>query len=125
MAPLRAVAERDRRAEDACKNLPADKEAEREVHERRRETAEGAEDADADDAEQRVVLPGATRGQPVPARCGAFDRQRRRVHGRDSKLAAPRCRPSGLKPFPAPAPAASSAAPGPDASRGDAPDAKA
>ena len=75
---LDAVAVGDGRAEQPGQHLAADEEADREVHVRRRQPAERAENEDAEREQQRVVLPGVGRGQPAPARrdrCRARDRR--------------------------------------------------
>ncbi len=79
---LRAVAERDRRSEDAREYLPADEEAEREIHVRRGEPAQRTEDEDADDAEQGVILPRARSRKPRPARSDFLPGYRCGGHGR-------------------------------------------
>ena len=82
---LDAVAVGDGRAEQAGEHLAADEEADREVHVRRRQPAERAEDEDAEREQERVVLPGARRRQPAPARRGDGGGSRRvegdRAHG--------------------------------------------
>ena len=79
-----AVAVGDGRAEQAREHLAADEEADREVHVRRRQPAERAEDEDAEREQQRVVLPGVLRRQPAPARRGQGGgfggRERDRAH---------------------------------------------
>ena len=52
MTSLRAIAEGHRRSEDAGEDLPADEEAEREIHVRRGNATQGAEDQDADSAKR-------------------------------------------------------------------------
>ena len=63
-----AVAVGDGRAEQAREHLAADEEADREVHVRRRQSAERAEDEDAEREQEGVVLPRVRCGQPAPAR---------------------------------------------------------
>ena len=82
----RAVAEGYRRAEYSGENLPADEEAQREVHVRRGDAAQRTEDQDADGAQQRVVLPRAGLGQPRPARRGLGKRHRCGGHGPPASL---------------------------------------
>ena len=62
-----AVAVGDRRAQDAGQHLPADEEAEREVHVRSRHAAQRAQHQDAEADEEGVILPGARLRQPRPA----------------------------------------------------------
>ena len=52
---FRPVAAGDRAAQDAGQHLPADEEPEREVHERRGDAAQRAEDEDGHGAEQEVI----------------------------------------------------------------------
>ena len=83
MTTLRSIAVGHRRTEDARKHLATDEESQGEIHIRRGNATQRAENEYADDAEQGVVPPGARRGQPRPSWPGFCDGDRRRGHGWD------------------------------------------